>query len=42
MVRDWNRYQLRQPARDQYWVRTDAGEYLLLDAADRLILDLMR
>jgi len=42
VVRDWNRYQLRQPARDQYWVRTDAGEYLLLDAANRLILDLMR
>lgn len=42
VVRDWNRHQLRQPSRDQYWVRTDAGEYLLLETANRLIVDLMR
>lgn len=43
VVRDWNRHQLRQPSRDQYWVRTDAGQYLLLEAANRLIVDaLMR
>ncbi len=41
VVRDWDHYHLRQPARGQQWVRTDAGDYLLLEIANQLIVDML-
>ncbi|MCL7715169.1 RcnB family protein [Stenotrophomonas mori] len=39
VVHDWHHHSLRQPARGQQWVRTDGGDYLLLDIANQLIMD---
>lgn len=41
VVRDWDHYHLRQPARGQQWVRTDDGDYLLLEIANQLIVDML-
>ncbi len=39
-VTDWKRYQLRQPGNGQRWVHDTSGEYLLLETATNLILDI--
>lgn len=41
VVRDWDRHHLRQPAHGQQWVRTDGGDYLLLEIANQLIVDML-
>jgi len=41
VVRDWDRHHLRQPAHSQQWVRTDCGDYLLLEIANQLIVDVL-
>lgn len=40
-VFDWSRYQLRQPGYGQSWVHDDSGQYLLLETATDLILDII-
>lgn len=39
-VSDWNRHQLRKPGHGQRWVHDESGQYLLLETATDLILDI--
>lgn len=39
-VSDWNRHQLRIPGHGQRWVHNESGQYLLLETATDLILDI--
>lgn len=40
VVQDYDRYRLRPPPRGSYWVRGDAGNYLLVAVATGVILDI--